>query len=251
MTESGSNQGRTVARALDLLECLERASEPMRLSDVAHATSLHVATAQRTLNLLAERGYVHRTHRGYTLGAVTLSLAHGFAVHDRLSQVALGVLTELSASTGLTSSVFVRSNRDRIVVARVDGAEPMRYQFPLGQRLPLDIGGGKVVLAALDDAELDSYLDGHDVTALASGESQTRERLHQDLARVRETGYHLASSERTMGVLSLTCAMRRPGDPAPVAGISLVTASEDVTPDSLLGLRPELERASQAIVARL
>ncbi len=251
MADQGSNQGRTVARALDLLETLERASGPLRLSDIAHEASLHVATAQRTLNLLVDRGYVQRTRHGYALGAVTLSLAHGFAVHDRLSQVSTDVLSQLSASTGLTSSVFVRSGHGRIVIARVDGAAPLRYQFPLGQRLPLELGGGKVLLAGMPSDELEELLTATGTVRFASGRLQTPEDLRADVDAIRERGYHLASSERSYGVLSLTCLLRHQDESAPGAAINLVATSDDAAEESLLALRPELERAGQAIVARL
>ncbi|MGW8528870.1 MULTISPECIES: IclR family transcriptional regulator [Nocardiopsidaceae] len=244
------NQGRTLDRALDVLECLERARGPLRLSEIARESDLHLATTQRTVNQLVRRGYIQQDGLGYSLGPVILSLAHAFVVNDRLSTVATPILTELSASTGLTSSLFVRSGPERILVARVDGVDPLRYQFPIGRRVPLDLGGGKVLLAHDDDAELDAYLADLPDARLADGRVQTPADLRAELDRIRETGYHLAESERELGALSLTRPV--PGhDGGAAAAINLVTTAETTTPEELLALLPEISRAAGAIGARI
>ncbi|NKZ01465.1 IclR family transcriptional regulator [Nocardiopsis alborubida] len=249
-TAGNGNQGRTLDRTLDVLECLERARGPMRLSDVARESGLHVATAQRIINHLVRRGYVQQHRLGYSLGPVVLSLAHAFVVNDHLSTVATPILTELSATTGLTSSVFVQSGRERILVARVDGAEPMRYQFPIGRRAPLDVGGGKVLLSAWDDEELDRHLSGYEGIRLASGRDQGADDLKREIQRIRELGYHFADSERELGALSLTHRVHD-SEGAIVAALNLVTTSEKTSVDELLSLLPELSRGAGAIGARI
>lgn len=248
-TGSG-NQGRTLDRALDVLECLERARGPLRLSDIARESGLHLATTQRTVNQLVRRGYIQQDGLGYSLGPVILSLAHAFVVNDRLSTVASPILTELSASTGLTSSLFVRSGQERILVARVDGVDPLRYQFPIGRRVPLDLGGGKVLLADSGEDELDNYLAGLADVRLADGRLQRPADLRAELEAVRLSGYHLAVSERELGALSLTRQV--PGhDGRARAAINLVTTTEKTTREELLALLPEISRAAGAIGARI
>lgn len=222
----------------------------MRLSDIARESGLHVATTQRTVNQLMRRGYIQQDRLGYSLGPVILSLAHAFVVNDRLSTVATPILTELSATTGLTSSLFVQSGEERILVARVDGAEPMRYQFPIGRRVPLDVGGGKVLLSAWDEEELDRYLSRYDQIRLASGRVQNADDLREQIVRVRELGYYLADSERELGALSLTHRVQD-AEGVLVAAINLVTTAEKTSVDQLLSFLPELSRGAGAIGVRI
>ncbi|GLU47811.1 IclR family transcriptional regulator [Nocardiopsis ansamitocini] len=246
----GSNQGRTIERALDVLESLERARGPLRLSEIARSVDLHLATTQRTVNLLVRRGYIQQDRHGYSLGPVALSLAHAFVLNDRLSTVATPILGELSATTGLTSSIFVRSGDERILVARVDGANPLRYQFPIGRRVPLNLGGGKVLLADLDAADLDAFNERVGPARLASGALQDSADLAAQLATVRRNGFHLAQSERELGALSLTRAIHTESREA-IGAVNLVTTTEHTTPDALVALLPELARACAAIAERV
>ncbi|MFE6387726.1 IclR family transcriptional regulator [Nocardiopsis dassonvillei] len=248
-TTGGGNQGRTLDRALDVLECLERARGPLRLSDIARESGLHLATTQRTVNQLVRRGYVQQERLGYSLGPVVLSLAHSFVVNDRLCSVATPILTELSATTGLTSSVYVRSGQERILIARVDGADPLRYQFPIGRRVPLYIGGGKVLLSDWDDQELDAYLADHAEVRLASGRTQDAADLRAQIERIREVGYHLAESEREPGALSLT-RLLYDSEGETLGAVNLVTTSDRTSPEELLSQLPELSRGANAIGVR-
>ncbi|MBR8742102.1 IclR family transcriptional regulator [Nocardiopsis sp. MG754419] len=249
-TTGGGNQGRTLDRALDVLECLERARGPLRLSDIAREADLHLATTQRTVNQLVRRGYVQQGNLGYALGPVVLSLAHGFVVNDRLSTVATPVLTELSSTTRLTSSVFVRSGDERILIARVSGADPLRYQFPIGRRVPLNVGGGKVLLAAWTDEEVDAFALRFPETFLASGRAQGPGDLKRDVESVRENGYYLAESERELGALSLSLPLYD-AEKEIAGAINLVTTTDVTSPEELMTWLPELSRGAGAIGARI
>lgn len=207
MSSSG-NHGRTIERAFDVLRCVEERRAPMRLSDISRATGLHIATVQRITGTLIRRGFLNSSEEGYLLGPEFLSGAHSFVMQDPLVNVAKPVLTELCEATGLTASVYVRSRMERILIARVEAPESMRYQFPLGRRLDLDVGAGKVLLAFMPQALLDDYFAGYEGRRLANGSWQSPEKLRSEISTIAQTNSHIGLSERHVGTVSAATAIR-------------------------------------------
>lgn len=202
--ENQGNQGRTLDRVLDVLECVTSSREALSLTQIARLSSLHIATAKRIIGQLSMRDYLRSSPQGYTLGPRVLPMAHTFVSQDRLALIAPSVLRDLSAHTSLTSSVFVRSANERVMIARIEAPTPLSYQFPVGQLLSLFIGGGKVLLAYATQEERDQLLEGYENIELADGRIQDLKSLQQDLDGIRDNGYFIGHSERHRGTLSLT-----------------------------------------------
>src|ERR1700721_396434 len=87
---------RSVGRALDLLDFMQRAAPAgIRVRDAAIHLSIDPATASRLLATLISRGYASRMpNRRYSLGARSLRLASGWI--DRLLPVAAAPKTRIA-----------------------------------------------------------------------------------------------------------------------------------------------------------
>lgn len=202
---------RSLERALDVLEALQRGEEPMRLTDVARATGLTPATASRILGVLQQRGFVTTESRTHRLGPAVLAAAHGFLVSDVVVHAAMPAMRELAASTTLTVSLYQRVGWERVLVARVDGAAPLRYELPLGRRLPLHLGaGGKAMAVDLDEADVDRLAEHVASVAQPGTPPVDPAALLADLAHLREQGFHLSEGERAAGIISVSVPVRGP-----------------------------------------
>lgn len=195
---------RSLERAFDVLSVLEQNIRPLRLTDIAQQAGLAVSTTQRILNVLEGRGLVERDDSTYQLGVGTVPMAHAFLRGNRLSAAALPVLQELASATGLTASLFVRSGLTRVVVARVEGEHPLRYALPIGERLPLHLGAGRVLASGMTDEEVDELLQTLDVIEMQSGVQLTPEQFKESLRKIRDDGYLVAHSERAVGITSVS-----------------------------------------------
>lgn len=239
---------RSLERAFDVLGVLEGTRQPLRLSEVARRADLHVATTQRILNVLIERGYAAKEDTGYVAGPAAVATAHAFLVNNRLSQVALPVLQELAATTGQAASLYVRVTLARVLIARVQGRNPLRYQLPIGEKLPLHLGAGKALAAWLPDTELHTLIDQATPFTRISGEHVTGADLAADLRQVRDDGYALSLSERVLNVTAVSAPIRHGEDV--LGAISITGASGDLTEDDHTRLISEVRRAADAIAAR-
>ncbi len=209
--ERENSRNRSLERALSLLTILEETGRPLTLTEISAKAQLQKPTVQRLLAVLERYGYAERFHNRYLLGPIVLPLAYSYLMSNELSRVSLPVLQELAAVSQETASLFVRIGHFRVAVQRVEGIHPLRYVLPIGRRLPLHLGVGKVLAAALPPAELEAMLAGLGVVRYVRGESVTPSQLKEEFNKVRAQGYAVSRNEREMGVSSVA---------APVLGAS-------------------------------
>jgi IclR family acetate operon transcriptional repressor len=241
---------RSLERALEVMAVLESSRTPLRLTDVARESGLHIATTQRILAVLERHGYVAAERGGYTVGVTPLANAHAYLVANSLPQVAGPVLRELAEATGLTASISVRVDLRRVLIDRVDGAVPLRYQLPIGQRLPIHLGAGRVVAALLGEDELARLIADVVPFRLASGVEVDEAGFRRSLDEVRARGYAMSESERVPGAASLGVPILGADDQL-IAMLQIAGHTETVKPDRLERYVDELGRAVIGIRDRL
>ncbi|CAL9642503.1 HTH-type transcriptional regulator XynR [Streptomyces sp. enrichment culture] len=248
----GNASLRALERALDVLETFNDSKTSLRLTDIAKRTDLHLATAQRILTVLERRGYVSRTDRDYRMGLAPLLAAHTYLTTSRLTLIATPVLQELMIATGLTASLFVRIDHARVAVQRIEGPTPLRYQLPIGQRLPLHKGIGKLLLADLDDDQVEKLV----TASLAAAPPAEREdvdlpALLAQLPELRERGWIVAANERVAGTAAVAAPVTDNTDGRYLAIVSVTGLSKDIDDARAEALVVEVRRAADAISTRL
>ncbi|MCP2166595.1 IclR family transcriptional regulator [Goodfellowiella coeruleoviolacea] len=239
---------RSLERAIDILEVFDASQHALRLTEIARRAGLPIATTQRILGVLEARGRVERDANGYRPGVGLIFGAHAYLATSPLLNAARPVLQDLAAATGLTASLFKRIGWFRVVLARVDGATPLRYELPIGERLPLHLGAGKALAAQMTDDELAGFLDQLDSHTRADGSTVDRDQFLAELSTIRELGYSQARGEREPGMASVAAPVP---DPAGASAAVQVTGTyTDVPEDRVPQLGVELQRAALAIARR-
>lgn len=241
---------RSLSRAIDVLEVLESAPSGLRLSEIARRADLHVSTAQRILVALEQRGRVERDDNRYRAGAGLLFGAHAYLTGSPLVINARPVLQELAASTELTASVFVRTGFHRAVIARVVGSDPLRYELPVGERLPLHVGAGKTLAAQFPDEDRERLVAEVTPYVAASGREWTAAALREELDRVRAQGYAVASGERVLGTRSVSAPVRDPDGEA-VAAMQVTGTLEAFPEDRVPSLAAVIRNAADRLGRQL
>ncbi|MGS2586300.1 IclR family transcriptional regulator domain-containing protein [Streptomyces hebeiensis] len=132
-----------------------------------------------------------------------------------------------------------------MLIARVQGRNPLRYQLPIGEKLPLTLGAGKAPAAWLSEPELRTFIDRSTPFTRVSGEQVTAEAPADDLRRVRGDGYALSLSERVLNVVAISAPIRRGEETLGVSG-----SHNELTEDDRPRVISEVRRAADAIAAR-
>ena len=240
---------RSLSRALEVFAELQRAERPQRLSDLARACGMSLPTTLRILRVLQDFGMVSQTDKSYRIGPAVLPAARSYLENDPLVVSSRPILQQLATQTGLTASLYTRLGFERILVARVDGEAPLRYDLPLGKRLPLTLGAaGKILLAAAPAEELRQVA----AAAVAAGHEDSSFTADVLRARLPEPGvdYAYSADERATAVMSVAVAVPNRTGP-PTESISLTSPVEAASEDTLKAGVPELRRAARSLSSLL
>ena len=146
----------SVQRALTLLKAVaEHNQKGARLSPLARRVGLHVATARRLLQVLAEEGVVtyDPVTKLYHLGLELFRLgnqAQQYAIRNRFHPALLRIAQE----TQDTVFLLIRLGNDVLCADVIEGEYPIRtILINLGSRRPLGIGAGSLALIAFSEPE--------------------------------------------------------------------------------------------------
>jgi IclR family transcriptional regulator, KDG regulon repressor len=240
-----------LGRGLDLLDRLRAAGAPMAAGELTAALELPRTTVHELLRTLVEHGCVEAvegTPRRYRLGLRLFELGNAYAAALDLPREAAGVAADVSAACLETVHVAVRDGADVVYVAKADSTHPVRMVSALGGRLPAHLTAvGKMLLAAVDDAELERmYPPGRELPALTPASIRSLSGLRRELAQIRRTGLAFDRCESNRDVNCVAAPVRDHGG-ATVAALSIsvpVMRWSDAR-------EPELAELARAGAARL
>jgi DNA-binding IclR family transcriptional regulator len=142
-----------VERALTILGAFDERSPALTLAELASRTGLYKSTISRSLASLRRCGFIERDGNGrYRIGPQAWRVGSLFAVDLTLEKILRPIMEELSAATRETVAYYVplpgTKPAMRMCILRVDPMRRIRDTFHVGNRLPIDIGGGGLAIRA-------------------------------------------------------------------------------------------------------
>ena len=198
-----------LARGLDVLTCFDAGRSRMSLTDVASAAALARPTARRLLLTLEELGFVRSEGGAFTLTPKVLQLGMAYISSLGLWDIARPHLAELVAQTRESSSMAQLDGADIVYVARVAVPKIIALRVEIGTRFPaVRTSQGKVLLAALQPAELADVLAEPSRANLGNVLHRASPDLSQELRTIRARGWALADEELARGVRSVAVPVR-------------------------------------------
>lgn len=213
-----------LAKGLAVLEAFGPGSSRLTISDAARATGLSRAAARRCLMTLVEVGYLAFDDKFFTPTPRMVRLGSIYADTVPLPQLAGPHLIALREEIDESVSLAVMEGDESLFVARSEAPRIFNTGVRVGARLPLYASAtGHVLLAALDDEELDLYLDQVDMVARTERTLTEPRLLRQRIELVRREGMAVSDEELEAGLYSLAVPVRDARG-ATVAAISVSAA---------------------------
>ncbi|MCB0024130.1 MAG: IclR family transcriptional regulator [Caldilinea sp.] len=241
-----------VARAIALLKAFSDAQPEWNLTDLAQATGLNKTTAFRLLAALEAERLVMRNplSGGYRLGVELIAMGGTAMRSNPLRAASRPILVTLAEQCGEAATLELLVESYVLVVDEVASNHPMGMTQDVGNRLPAHATAtGKVLLAALPDAQLDAMLPG----PLARLTDQTivdPQRLRAELTQVRQDGFVVASGELEPGFVAVAAPVQD-RERQVVAAISVGGPSLRLTPDRLPEIAAMVQMSARQISRQL
>lgn len=204
MTTNDTQQVKSLARGLKILDALAAQPHGLSLTDLSRAIDLAPSTVHRLLQTLQSMRYVRESVDGvWQVGIASFEVGSAFFVVRDYARDLHPVLVEL-ANLGETSNLGMLDQHEVVFIGQVECNEVMRMVAPLGSRAPAWASGvGKALLACMDETSLLRCLPADLGPALTGATLTHLDSLQNDLAQARSRGYALDMEERNLG---LRCA---------------------------------------------
>ena len=193
----------SLARGLKVIEAFEGRTNGQSVADVARTTGLSRAAVRRLLMTLEQLGYAENSGRVYRLTPRVLKLGFSYLSSTSLPTLAQPVLERVTELLHESSSLSVLDGDEIVYVARSTAKRVMSVGLSVGSRLPAYCTSmGRVLLAALSEADFTSYLHRIEPKALTPKTITDKEQLRAIVRGVAESGYAIVDEELELGLRS-------------------------------------------------
>ncbi|RII12306.1 Transcriptional regulator KdgR [Streptomyces sp. YIM 130001] len=187
-----------VTRSLDILELFLEGDGTLSAPEVTRSLGLPRTTVHELIATLTARSYlvpVPARPGRYRLGVRTYQLGSRYSEDLDLAAEGRQVATEVADTCDETVHVAILEGTDVIYIAKVDSTHAVRMVSAAGRRLPAHCTSvGKMLLAALPEAELESRLADLELTAMTPHSITEPATLRATLDETRQRG--VASEHR-------------------------------------------------------
>ncbi|GAB3564696.1 IclR family transcriptional regulator [Amycolatopsis endophytica] len=202
----------SVEKAFRLLQAFSADHPAMTVSEAAAATGFTRATARRILLTLERLGFAEVDDRRFRLTAGVLRLGYGYLAALPFWEHAQPHMRTLADELRESCSMATLDGSEIVYVVRVPASRSMTITLNVGSRLPAyPTSMGRVLLAALPETELASYLDRTELRKLTPNTITDPAQLRAELNRVVERGYAVVDGEREEGIRSAAAPVRGAG----------------------------------------
>ncbi len=240
-----------VEAALSILETLSTVQE-LGVTELARRLGLGKGSVHRLLATLVRRGYVEKdpqndryrlTHRLFAVGSRTVGRLG-------LRDIAHPVMERLRTETAETVNLGVLDDFRTVSIHLVESPQILGVHMRVGGLPAHATGTGKILLAALEPAELARRLEGRRLERITERTIRSRAALMAELARVRAQDFALDNEECSQGMRCVAAPIRDHRGMV-VAALSVVAPCHRLTPAGLPATIAMVQRAAGEISTRL
>lgn len=192
----------TLGKAMALVELIADAPQPLRFTDILHASGQPRGTLHRQLRHLAEEGLIEANADGaYVPGLRLLRFASRAWSRNEFRQLAAPHLQVLHDATGETVHLALLRGAEVIYLDKVEARQAVRMHSLIGNASPAYCTGvGKAALAMLADEVVQARLESVRFQRFTETTHADLLSLVADLGEIRKRGFAYDLEEHQPGI---------------------------------------------------
>lgn len=242
----------SVMKAFQMLRSFHSPDEWLTSSELSRRAHFPDASGYRLIQTLERIGAVVRGPSGrYRLGMLLVSLSNNVAIDDCLREASHNISRELAARFNLTVHI---GRLEFGMVTYVDKVSAPN-SFPVHTRIGAQheaycTGLGKVLLAALPEDQLESFVMDGDLIALTPYTVRDSKSLRTQLERTRNDGFAIDDRESHANMFCIAVPVRD-FEGVTIAAMSATDSAERMTTHRQAEMRVALATAAAGVSAKL
>jgi IclR family KDG regulon transcriptional repressor len=238
---------KSLVKTLRLLKLFTPQRNAWTADDMIATLGYHKSSVQRILATLETEGFLSRAaprRSEYRLGPDILFLGNVAEISLDLRSLARPIMLDLVQRAQETCYLCVADQGQCLYIEKVECSQPIRIINQIGQRNPMHCTGvGKALLSGMADDAIERLIETRGLKAHTRNSITDRERLRQELERIRRSGIALDNEELDLGVKCVAAPIRNSAGEV-VAAISLSGPTQRFTPAAIRRFEKEVKMAS-------
>lgn len=199
----------SLERGLQVIQAFSQQNPAMTVSEMAKKTGLSRPTVRRILLTLEHLGFAESRNGLYMLTPRALSLGYAYLSSNNVWSIAHPFMRKFVDETGESCSISILDGMEVLYVARVSTKRIMSINLDVGSRLPAYATSmGHVLLANLQEDELDRLLDKVDFEKFTDKTITDKEKMKEVLADVRQKNWGGVDQQLEEGLRSIAVPIR-------------------------------------------
>lgn len=241
-----------IDKCFAILELLAQSKEAMGISEISTKLTLNKSTVFNIVHTLVDLNVLENKPNGkYIFGTRFYILGNMAGKRSELIQTAHPYLEMINEKTKLSAFLGLRSDRQVIIIDKVDSAYGIKLSSEIGMQMPMLAGAGiKAMLSLLSDEEIDELLARTELKSYTPNSITDKLIYKQEIQEVRKNGIAYDREEYIEGMVAFAIPIKVNGRNI-VAAIWAVGLTRQVPEDSIPELVDLLKEISEDISYRL
>ena len=233
-------------KGLSIIEAFDAAHTRLTATEAGARCNMTRTAARRYLKTLAHLGYVGTDGKLYWLMPRILRLGHAYLESARLPRLVQPFLQRITAGTEEIAYLGVVDGDDTVFIARSDSHRHTSTGYLPGSRIQVQVtAAGLAVLASQDEAEMDQWLQTHDLRSFTSYTLSSKADLREALMRFKRQGWAVSEQQLELNFRGIAVPLLDRNNQAHGAISVTMPINREETDHALHRLLPVMQEAAR------